>query len=61
MQLQGKFFHSIHKNQIISKIGFKKIKNLLNCENLRLLKNYFKNKICASFGCGSTGEKDRIC
>ena len=28
-----KVFHSIHKNQIITKIGFKKIKNLLNCEN----------------------------
>ena len=52
-----KVFHSIHKNQIISKIGFKKIKNLLNCENLRLPKNYFKNKICASFGCGSTGAE----
>ena len=52
-----KVFHSIHKNQIISKTGFKRVKNLLNCENLKLPKNYFKNKICASFGCGSTGAE----
>ena len=52
-----KVFHSIHKNQIISKTGLKKIKNLLNCENLRLPKNYFKDKICASFGSGSTGAE----
>jgi|TARA_B100001964_G_scaffold150657_1_gene165813 ubiquinone/menaquinone biosynthesis C-methylase UbiE len=36
-------------------MGFKRMKNLLNCENLKLAKNYFKNKICADFGCGSTG------
>ena len=50
-----KIFHKIHKDQIFSKVGFKKIKNLLTCENLRLPKNYFKNKICGDFGCGSTG------
>ena len=50
-----KIFHKIHKEQIKTKIGFEKIKNLLNCKNLKLPKNYFKNKICADFGCGSTG------
>ena len=50
-----KIFHKIHKDQIVSKTGFKKVKNLLNCENLKLSKNYFKNKICADYGCGSTG------
>jgi len=50
-----KVFHKIHKSQIASKTGFKKVENLLNCKNLRLPKSYFKNKICADFGCGSTG------
>ena len=50
-----KVFHKIHKDHIKSKAGFKRVKNLLNCENLKLAKNYFKNKICADFGCGSTG------
>ena len=50
-----KIFHRIHKEQIISKTGFKKVKNLLTCENLKLRKDYFKNKICGDFGCGSTG------
>ena len=50
-----KVFHKIHKGQIVSKTGFKRVKNLLDCENLKLPRNYFKNKICADFGCGTTG------
>ncbi len=48
-------FHKIHKKQISSKIGFKNFSILLNCKDLKLNKNYFKNKICGDFGCGSTG------
>ena len=48
-------FHKIHKKQISSKIGFKKFSISLNCKDLKLNKNYFKNKICGDFGCGSTG------
>jgi len=50
-----KIFHSIHKGHMKSKKGFLRVKNLLNCKNLKLPKNYFNNKICADFGCGSTG------
>ena len=42
-----KVFHSIHKNQIISKIGFKKIKNLLSCENLKLAKSILVKQLVA--------------
>ena len=44
-----KVFHSIHKDQIVSKRGFGKVKNALSCENLKLPKNYFKNKILCRF------------
>ena len=33
-----KVFHKIHKDHIKSKAGFKRVKNLLNCENLKLAK-----------------------
>ena len=49
-------FHKIHKKQISSKIGFKKVSSLLNHNNLKLNKNYFKDAICGDFGCGSTGS-----
>ena len=48
-------FHKIHSNSLKSKNTFRRIKNLLNLKNLKLPKNYFNNKICADFGCGSTG------
>ena len=50
-----KVFHKIHIKQIASNSGFAKISNLYNFENLKLNKKYFKNKICADLGCGSTG------
>ena len=36
-------FHKIHKKQISSKIGFKKVSSVLNHKNLKLNKNYFKD------------------
>ena len=48
-------FHKIHKKQISSKIGFKKVSTLLNHKNLKLNKNYFKDAICGDFGCGTAG------
>ena len=50
-----KIFHKIHLNALKSKSTFSRIKNLFNFKNLRLSKNYFNNKTCADFGCGSTG------
>lgn len=47
-------FNKIHLKQIYTP-GFDRMKNLLNEENLKLKKNFFKNKICADLGCGSTG------
>jgi SAM-dependent methyltransferase len=54
-KLTRKIFNKIHLGQISSKQGLKKMKNLLTIKNMMLNKNYFKNKICADFGCGSTG------
>ena len=51
----GKIFHNIHLKHIEQKTGYKRISNLLNCKTLKLRKNYFQEKICADFGCGSTG------
>ena len=48
-------FDKIHSNQNKNHISKNKISTLLSCENLKLKKNYFRNKICADFGCGSTG------
>ena len=48
-------FHKIHLKQSKSKKSMNRIKNLLTCKNLKLNKNYFKDKICADYGCGSTG------
>ena len=50
-----KIFHKIHLQHIEQKIAYKRVSNLLNYKNLKLKKNYFKEKICADFGCGATG------
>ena len=47
-------FNKIHLKQMKTS-GYKRVVNLLSEKNLRLPKNYFKNKICADLGCGSTG------
>ena len=47
-------FNKIHLNQINTS-GFKRISNILSEKNMRLPKNYFKDKVCADLGCGSTG------
>ena len=51
-----KIFNQIHINQIKDKKGFDKIKKSLDEKILKLDKDYFKNKICADLGCGSTGS-----
>ena len=48
-------FHKIHKDINKNKTSYKKLSTLFNFNNLNLDKNYFKNKVCADFGCGSTG------
>ncbi len=48
-------FNKIHIQQIKTKVGFDKIKSLLNEKNLKLKENYFKDKIVADLGSGSTG------
>ena len=47
-------FNEIHLKQIKTS-GYKRVANLLTEKNLQLPKNYFKDKICADLGCGSTG------
>ena len=47
-------FNKIHLNQIKTS-GYKRVVNLLSEETLGLPKNYFKGKVCADLGCGSTG------
>ena len=48
-------FHKIHLKQISNKSSFSKVATLYNLKNLKLSKDYFKNKVCADLGCGSTG------
>lgn len=48
-------FNKIHLKQIANKSPFNKVSTLYNFDNLKLNRNYFKNKICADLGCGSTG------
>lgn len=47
-------FNKIHLKQIHTS-GFQRMKNILNEKNLKLKKDFFKNKVCADLGCGSTG------
>ena len=47
-------FNKIHLNQIKTS-GYKRVVNLLSEKTLGLPKNYFKGKVCADLGCGSTG------
>lgn len=48
-------FHKIHSKQILNKSSFSKVATLYNFKNLKLSKDYFKDKVCADLGCGSTG------
>jgi ubiquinone/menaquinone biosynthesis C-methylase UbiE len=48
-------FHKIHLGQIKNMAGYNKIRFSLNEKTLKVKKNYFKDKICADLGCGSTG------
>jgi len=47
-------YNKIHLKQLETH-GFNRISNLLNTKNLKLNKNFFKEKICADLGCGSAG------
>ena len=47
-------FNKIHLKQKDT-TGYKRIVNLLSEKILGLPKNYFKGKVCADLGCGSTG------
>ncbi|WP_415271986.1 class I SAM-dependent methyltransferase [Candidatus Pelagibacter sp. Uisw_121] len=51
-----KIFNQIHLAQNKNKFSLDKIKYSLNENILGLQKGYFKNKICADLGCGSTGS-----
>ena len=48
-------FHKIHLGQIKNVSGYDKIRYSLNEKTLKVKKKYFKDKICADLGCGSTG------
>jgi ubiquinone/menaquinone biosynthesis C-methylase UbiE len=51
-----KIFNQIHLAQNKNKFSLDKIKYSLNENILGLQKGYFRNKICADLGCGSTGS-----
>ena len=51
-----KILHKVHQNRISNKKGLKRVSNYISTETLGFKKNYFKNKICGEFGCGSHGE-----
>ncbi len=51
-----KIFNKIHLSQNDNKFSLDKIRYSLNEEILKLRKGYFKGKICADLGCGSTGS-----
>ncbi len=52
-----KIFNKIHLSQNDNKFSLDKIRYSLNEEILKLRKGYFKGKICADLGCGSTGVR----
>ena len=51
-----KIFNRIHLAQNKNKFSVDKIKFSLNEKVLNLKKGFFKGKICADLGCGSTGS-----
>ena len=51
-----KIFNKIHLSQNQNEFSLNKIKYSLNEKILGLKKGYFKGKICADLGCGSTGS-----
>ena len=53
-QITRGLYNKIHIKQK-KKSGFKRVANLLSEKNLFLSKNYFKDKVCADLGSGSTG------
>ena len=48
-----KIFHALHVRQWRNNPSRDRIRKLLKFENLKLNKNYFKNKICLDAGCGT--------
>ena len=47
--------HKVHLNRIKNKKGLNRVSNYISTETLGFKKNYFKNKMCGEFGCGSHG------
>ena len=50
-----KVLHKIHINRIKNKKGLKRVSKYISTESLCLKKDFFKNKLCGEFGCGSHG------
>ena len=50
-----KILNKVHLQRIKNKKGVSRVSKYLNQEELGLNKNFFKNKICGDFGCGSHG------
>ena len=46
-------FNKIHQSQNTDKSIRNKIINIMNTKDLKLNKNFFQDKVCADFGCGS--------
>ena len=47
-------YNKIHLKQLKTH-GFDRMSNSISTKNLKLDKNFFKGKVCADLGCGSTG------
>ena len=50
-----KVLHKIHVNRIKNKKGLKRVSSYIDTKSLGLKKDFFKNKLCGEFGCGSHG------
>ncbi len=50
-----KVLHKIHVNRIKNKKGLKRVSKYIDTKTLGLKKNFFKDKLCGDFGCGSHG------
>ena len=50
-----KVLHEVHVNRIKNKKGLKRVSKYISTKTLGLSKNFFKDKLCGEFGCGSHG------
>jgi len=47
-------FHKIHTSHLETEDAAVRVRNLLNTESMQLPEDYFRDKVCADLGCGSS-------